>query len=372
MRFKSLRPGDPAPWFTLPTPTLASHSLDTAAGRYIVLCFFGSAADRVGREALAAVHARGKQFDDLHASFFGITIDPADRQRLNDRVPGLRFYFDFEGEASKLYGAIAHDAAKPGPGMTIRRLWFVLDPTLRIMKVWHYQNGVSPAGEVLDYVKGLPPPSRHAGFETPAPVLVLPDVFDPGFCADLITLYRQHGGTPTGFMTELDGKTVLQDVRTFKSRSDFTIASEEIRMQCRSRIFRAIVPEIRRIHHFEVTRIERYLVACYAAEEQGHFDPHRDNSTRGTAHRRFAVSINLNADFEGGDIQFPEYGSRAFKPPPGGAVVFSCSMLHAVTPVTHGRRYAFLPFLYDEAAAALREQNNKFLGDGVGKYDGSL
>lgn len=28
-----------------------------------------------------------------------------------------------------------------------------------------------------------------------------------------------------------------------------------------------------------------------------------------------------------------------------------------VSPVTSGRRYAFLPFLYDEAAKALRERN---------------
>ena len=53
-------------------------------------------------------------------------------------------------------------------------------------------------------------------------------------------------------------------------------------------------------------------------------------------------------------IRFPEYGPRSFKPPPGGAVVFPCALLHAVSEVTSGRRYAFLPFLYDEAAARTR------------------
>ena len=33
---------------------------------------------------------------------------------------------------------------------------------------------------------------------------------------------------------------------------------------------------------------------------------HRDNPTRGTAHRRFAVAINCNADVDGGEISFPE------------------------------------------------------------------
>jgi predicted 2-oxoglutarate/Fe(II)-dependent dioxygenase YbiX len=80
------------------------------------------------------------------------------------------------------------------------------------------------------------------------------------------------------------------------------------------------------------------------------------------------VSINLNADFEGGELRFPEYGTRSYKPLPGAAVVFSCSLLHMVTPVTRGRRFAFLPFLYDDAAARLREQNNAYLGEGTTPY----
>ena len=36
--------------------------------------------------------------------------------------------------------------------------------------------------------------------------------------------------------------------------------------------------------------------------------------------------------------------------------------------MTSGRRYAFLPFLYDEAAARMRIANNSYLGEGVGAY----
>lgn len=52
----------------------------------------------------------------------------------------------------------------------------------------------------------------------------------------------------------------------------------------------------------------------------------------------------------------------------GGAVVFSCGALHQVTPVTRGRRYAFLAFLYGEADAALREANNAKLHAGAAQY----
>ena len=97
--------------------------------------------------------------------------------------------------------------------------------------------------------------------------------------------------------------------------------------------------------------------------------PHRDNTTKGTAHRRFAVTLNLNSeDYDGGYLRFLEYGPQLFKAPTGGAVVFSCSMLHKALPVTSGTRYVFLPFLYDEAAAVIRKDNNAFLSENLGAY----
>lgn len=39
--------------------------------------------------------------------------------------------------------------------------------------------------------------------------------------------------------------------------------------------------------------------------------------------------------------------------------------------MTRGKRYAFLPFLYDEAAARVRLANNAHLGEGVRAYRAS-
>jgi predicted 2-oxoglutarate/Fe(II)-dependent dioxygenase YbiX len=75
------------------------------------------------------------------------------------------------------------------------------------------------------------------------------------------------------------------------------------------------------------------------------------------------VTINLNTgEYEGGELCFPEYGSHTYVAPAGGAVVFSCSLLHEARPVTKGVRYASLPFLYDEDAAKVRAENLRFLG----------
>ena len=48
--------------------------------------------------------------------------------------------------------------------------------------------------------------------------------------------------------------------------------------------------------------------------------------------------------------------------------MFSCSLLHEAAPVTSGKRYVFLPFLYDEEAARVREENSGALAGAVGAY----
>jgi predicted 2-oxoglutarate/Fe(II)-dependent dioxygenase YbiX len=146
------------------------------------------------------------------------------------------------------------------------------------------------------------------------------------------------------------------------------IGDSDILQQARERFGRCVVPELLKAYQFKATRMERYIVSCYRAEDGGHFVAHRDNTTKGTTHRRFAVSVNLNCDFDGGEISFPEFGPKSFEPSPGCGVVFSCSLLHAVSKVTRGRRYAFLPFLYDGEAAKIRVANNEYLDDEGGAY----
>ena len=163
-------------------------------------------------------------------------------------------------------------------------------------------------------------------------------------------------------MTEKDGMTIGRIDHRMKRRQDYHIESSELRKAIDQRIVRRLIPEIEKAFAFRATRIERHIVACYDAQSGGFFKPHRDNQTAGTAHRRFACTINLNSDeYDGGNLRFPEFGNHTYRAPTGGAVVFSFSLLHEATAVTKGRRYATLPFLYDDAAAKIREQNEKFI-----------
>ncbi|RZJ91665.1 MAG: 2OG-Fe(II) oxygenase [Brevundimonas sp.] len=336
--------GDPAPTFATPGVSNPRYVFDTAAGRYLLLAVVP--AGPAVEQAVARIEQARAAFNDEHASAFILIVgeDPhrADRR---DALPGLRFLFDADGAVADLYGA--RDAER----------WFLIDPALHLMGA----VGAEGAPSLIERIGALPPPSRHGGFTALAPVLVTPRIFEAGFCERLIDVYRRTGGERSGFMREVDGVTTLMMNDHHKRRSDVIVEDETLQQQVVARLNRRLVPQIEKAFNFKPTRIERYLVARYDSETGGFFRPHRDNTTKGTAHRRFAVSINLNADYDGGDLRFPEFGDRIYRPPPGGACVFSCSILHEATPVTRGERFAFLPFLYDEASAKVREENLKYL-----------
>jgi len=355
----ALMAGEPAPWFTVRSSNNPRFHIDTAAGRYIVLCFLGSAAEPAAGRVLQDVARFRGMFDDEQASFFAVSVDPEDERvgRLRQSLPGIRVFWDFDRAVSRLYGACDGDNGAHAPRTV------VLDPRLKVLHVEPIGDGEGHLLRIAALLRTLPEIGPREAARVQAPILVVPRVFEPAFCRHLQGLAEAHGTEDSGFMREVDGRTVGMVDYSHKRRGDYTIADESVRAAARDRIIRRLLPEIRRAYQFEATRMERYIVACYDAAVGGYFRPHRDNTTKGTAHRRFAVTVNLNAEeYEGGDLRFPEFGPQTFRATTGEAIVFSCSLLHEATPVIRGRRYAFLPFLYDEAAAAVRERNRAFLG----------
>jgi hypothetical protein len=102
---------------------------------------------------------------------------------------------------------------------------------------------------------------------------------------------------------------VVETDDTRKRHRDVILDDESLKAAARERIRRRLAPEIAQAIQFTVTRMERYIVCRYDAESRSFFSAHRDNTTKGTAHRRFAVTINLNAgEYEGGDLRFPSSG----------------------------------------------------------------
>lgn len=335
--------GEPAPWFTAPMLGQgAGADFDKAAGRHVLLLFFGTAAHPACAAALAVLQRAAGLFADGRAAMLGVTIDPcdaADAQVQALQARGLHVFVDADRQVSRRYGAIE----EAGGGLTIRPYWLLLDPTLRV-------TGLFPLGAAQDAVAALQAQLAAAPVDAAAPALVLPHVVDAGYAAELIALHGRHGGAESGVMRQVDGRTVEVRNHAIKRRRDLLIEEGTLQSYLRDAIMRRLVPMIERCFQTRPTEIERYLVSCYDARDAAHFAPHRDNTTPATAHRRFAVSINLNDDYDGGDLRFPEFGSRTYRAPRCGAIVFSCSLLHEVTRMTAGRRYATLPFLYGGTA----------------------
>lgn len=361
--------GDPAPHFTCSSTNNEQFHFDAAAGRYVVLCFFGSAAIEKNARALDYVTGELRPlFNDEHVSFFGVSIDPADRQRQRVRqmTPGIRYFWDFDMRVSRLYGALSDVESEKNGVITYHSYTLVLDPNLRVLAAISLADLGLHNRQLEEVLRDLPAVDDYAGVELAVPVLVIPRVLEPEICQRLIAAYEERGGEESGSMSEQNGYTVGRIDHRFKRRKDCNIDDPMLRTLLRTRLHRRVVPEIHKAFQFEATVIERFIVACYDAQNSGFFAPHRDNTTKGTAHRRFACTINLNAeDYEGGNLRFPEFGTRTYRAPTGGAVVFSCSLLHEALPVTQGKRYATLPFLYDEAAAKIRTDNLPFLSGEV-------
>lgn len=350
--------GEPAPWFHARSSTNPRFSFDSAAGRFVLLGFFGSAADADSQQLEQAVQEHRDLFDDERLSYFRVSHDPEDetQSRITRQMPGLRVFWDFDHAIAAGFGLREKDG-------TLRKSVYLLDPTLRVVSAYRLggdtATSLSRLFQLLPTLPRFDPPHPVGAF---APVLIVPRVFSPGLCRVLRAAYDLHGGAPSGFMRDVDGKTVQLQDRRHKVRSDWTIADPALRQQCVTSIRHRLVPQIRNAFQFEASHLERHLVACYDAAEGGHFRAHRDNTTLGTAHRRFAVSLFLNTgEYSGGQLRFPEYGNSLYTAPSGGAVVFSCSMLHEAMPVTAGRRYMYLPFLYDEAAAVVRKRHQHYI-----------
>jgi peroxiredoxin len=348
--------GDPAPWFECRTRRRADYSFSTVAGRYVVLCFLGSGALPQAEGFLKGLRAMRGRFDDEQLSFFGVTTDAADLERdsMRDAYPGIRFFFDLDRAVSGLYGALAPDGAP-------RPLTYLLDTGLRVMAAFSGADAAT-ARALASRLDQLPPLPEPFAAPALAPVLVLPRVFEPALCRELIAYYDTKGGGDSGFMQERDGITKGVIDYGFKRRRDCSIDDDGLLGACRARVNARLIPETLKAYQVHLTRMERYIVACYDAREGGYFRAHRDNGTKATAHRRFAVSLFLNThEYDGGFLRFPEFGRALYSAPAGGAVIFSCSLLHEATPVTRGRRYMFLPFLYDDASARVREDNLPYL-----------
>ena len=236
-----------------------------------------------------------------------------------------------------------------GEGAQSAAVW-ALDPTGRILSVCTDLARPDGLETCLNALSAQPVLAT-----TPAPVLLIPNVLEPALCERLIALHAAENKV-SGMPRVVNGGTELVTDIAAKSRHDHALTDATASRAVMERLRRRVLPEIRRSFQFAVTQMEGFKIVAYHAPGPGSpggwFRPHRDNTAPSVAHRRFALTLNLDDDYDGGGLVLPEFGPTAYRPPAGGALVFSCSHLHEATDVTRGTRHVLLTFLFDDAAAA--------------------
>lgn len=191
-------------------------------------------------------------------------------------------------------------------------------------------------------------PANAADADGFAPILRLVDVLPAAMCARILDYYREQcgDGQPSGVLEYRDGKPEFQINPDVKMRREAIVADKALEQDIHAQIEARVLPEIFRAFQYPVQQREHFKIISYDAG-RGYFRAHRDNETPDVAYRRFAMTLQLNTGaYRGGELRFPEFGERLYSAPIGGALVFSCSLLHEVMPITEGRRVAMTSFLF--------------------------
>ncbi|HTR84823.1 MAG TPA: 2OG-Fe(II) oxygenase [Reyranella sp.] len=225
----------------------------------------------------------------------------------------------------------------------LRQRVIVLDPNQRVAAA--FDTRALPAA--AEAIKVLADSVRsHSGADqvlrsAMAPVLVLPRVFEPEFCTQVIRLWEKGDHQDSGVSSRYGNVGVLELKRT----EDYMVSEPMMQKAISDRLAYRIGPELTKVFAFDRQfTFDAHVVLSYSAEGEHFFGAHRDNGAPTTADRAFAVSLNLNDDFDGGELVFPEYAGVKVSPPKGAAAVFSCSVLHQALPVTRGRRFVLTSF----------------------------
>lgn len=176
--------------------------------------------------------------------------------------------------------------------------------------------------------------------------LTIPGVLD----GDLVAALLAHTAVRDWFRSPMvrpdaQGRATLTTDRTAKARYDLRLEDAALVQAVGSALVTSLLPDVRRWFELVPTAHEAFKLVRYDAGD-GWFTAHRDNVTPDAGHRQLALTINLDAGYEGGDLRFPEVGDSTHRPPPGGAIVFPCGLLHEVTPVVAGSRHALISFLW--------------------------
>ena len=215
---------------------------------------------------------------------------------------------------------------------------FVTDANLKIVDYVDAQNLEELQAEFAEI--------RVPTLNVPAPVLIIPNAIDEMLAEDLMRYVDSH--QEAGFIADQD----------FKRRLHIH-PDKDLEYRLDDKLCKSVLPEIEKVFYSEITHRETYKICRYDGANSGKFGKHRDTIAP-HLHRRYAITLVLNDDYEGGGIAFPEYNSDVLSVPKYGAVVFPGALFHQVNEIASGSRYVIIRFFFGEAEAAVKEESERY------------
>lgn len=332
-----LSAGDKVPSFTLPDAAGTQRVFyNELRGGPIVLAAFSDLRDAQQESALRKLSEAAPGLADQGVEIFAVTASTG----ANPSLP-FPLFTDAQGTALARLLAAEPPVFPATTAVMPKACLYALDPNQRVLAAFRQPAldlQLERLLEVLSVWRAaqMQPQILAQG----APALLLPNVIEPALCERLIKLWHD-GGHVEGSVSDGARNVYAPDT---KKNLEHVIKEPELSQHISLTMARRIGPELSKVFNFNAPfRFEVHIVLSYQDHRQDFFGIHRDN-LRPDSPRMFAASTNLNDDFEGGALYFPEYGPHGFRPPAGGSAIFSCNLLHEARPVTRGQRFAMTSF----------------------------
>jgi peroxiredoxin len=330
----------------------AGSDADLIAGKPVLLLFCPAPDNEAVSGGLAEFRGAAERIAAAPATLFIIVrADAPACTALRERL-ALPFALlpDPQGNIFKAYGV---DPAPAVPGLTV----FALDSGHRVGRVLDRLSAADLAAKAMEELAHLIAAKPTDRVRSHAPVLVLPRMLTPTDCELLAAIwqrpvpeYATDGFKNEGTSKEKGDFKIVHD-GVYGRAVEYIVQEPGLQRYIDGKMRRRLLPEIKKAFQMAGLKREGYRIAGYESRDGGYLNPHRDNSTPANAHRKFTMTINLNAgQYEGGELRFREYGDHLYAVERGTAIVWSASLLHEVMPVTKGRRLVLGVHMYADAA----------------------
>ncbi|WP_420564862.1 hypothetical protein [Thalassobaculum sp.] len=339
MSIPALRPGDRTPNLTFPDLKGRARQLYLEVkGGPILVAAVPNPTEGEGRKLLSALSKRAGALDKLGVHRFALMR----REAGGEMDPGAVVMIDPYGDGMRLFRPLPegsqNESDRPEAAVA------ALDANQRVIALFTTADSRDPVGDAVKVLE-VEAKAARAGAQRlvrSAPAMILDKLLPDALCDELIERWKAdnvEGTVNDGF------KNVADD--TVKRNREHVVKDPEMQRTIAQQIGPRVMNEIQKVFNFQAAlRFEMLTVLGYGEDRKDFFAPHRD-SLRSERRRRFAVSLNLNEGYEGGELTFPEYGPHLYAPPKGAGAIFGCEVLHEAKPVTKGQRWVLTTFLID-------------------------